>query len=129
LSEQLAAANATYQDTRLEKKLEQLQMESADMDRADLSEANRQMYLKGSKNRLYNAMKGKRGQYLLQEEDHGHEVEQLQQKLHDLDLYRGVVDGVFSEELRAAVETFQSRNGLEVDGVAGPATLRSLGLY
>ena len=129
LSSKLTAANEVFQDERLAKKLEQLQMEADDMDRADLSVENRQSYLKGSKNRLYNSMKGKRGQYMLQEQDAGFEVEQLQTKLQELQLYGGPVDGIYSDAVRKAVETFQTQNGLTTDGIAGPATLRSLGLY
>jgi len=129
LSSRIEVANSVFQDDRLEKKLEQLRMEAGDMDRADLNHENRQMYLKGSKNRLYNAKKGKRGQYLLQEADSGYEVEQLQTKLQELHIYTGAVDGVYSEELRRAVEAYQGQNSLEADGIAGPATLRSLGLY
>jgi murein L,D-transpeptidase YcbB/YkuD len=129
LTTRIQQANAVLEDERLEKKLEQLEMEVGDMERADLNEANRQMYLKGSKNRLYNAMKGKRGQYMLQEKDSGYEVKQLQTRLEDLQLYTGPVDGNYSEAVRKAVEAYQGRNGLETDGVAGPATLRSLNLY
>ncbi|MEZ4651940.1 MAG: peptidoglycan-binding domain-containing protein, partial [Candidatus Eisenbacteria bacterium] len=121
--------NVVFQDERLAKKLEQLQMEADDMDRADESAENRQVYLKGSKNRLYNSMKGKRGQYMLQKQDSGYEVEQLQTKLQELQLYSGPVDGVYSEAVRKAVEAFQTQNHLTTDGIAGPATLRSLGLY
>lgn len=129
LRSRIETANAVLQDVRLDKKLEQLSMEAGDMDRADLDESDRQMYLKGSKNRLYNAQRGKRGQYLLQEAASGYEVEQLQAKLQELHLYTGAIDGVYSEEVRKAVETYQELNGLEPDGIAGPATLRSLRLY
>jgi LysM repeat protein len=38
-----------------------------------------------------------------------------------------VIDGYFGAETTAAVRRYQRRAGLSVDGVAGPATLRSLG--
>jgi len=37
-------------------------------------------------------------------------------------------DGVYGLETEAAVASFQARNGLQVDGQAGPQTLRALGL-
>jgi resuscitation-promoting factor RpfB len=37
-------------------------------------------------------------------------------------------DGVFGKQTKRAVKRYQRRKGLEVDGVAGPATLSSLGL-
>ncbi|HYP03739.1 MAG TPA: peptidoglycan-binding protein, partial [Cyanobium sp.] len=40
----------------------------------------------------------------------------------------GSFDGVFGERTELAVRTFQSRQGLLVDGVAGPLTLGALGL-
>ncbi len=40
----------------------------------------------------------------------------------------GSFDGVFGERTELAVRTFQSRQGLLVDGIAGPLTLRELGL-
>jgi hypothetical protein len=40
----------------------------------------------------------------------------------------GSFDGVFGERTELAVRTFQSRQGLLVDGIAGPMTLGGLGL-
>lgn len=37
-------------------------------------------------------------------------------------------DGVFGKQTKRAVKRFQRGHGLEVDGVAGPATLSALGL-
>jgi hypothetical protein len=53
----------------------------------------------------------------------GTAVKQLQRKL-------GVspVSGYFGNETRGAVKRFQKRHGLAADGVAGPATLRALGI-
>jgi Ca-activated chloride channel family protein len=129
LSQRLQDANATYQDERLDKKMEQLRMESDEMHWADLNEQNRQSYLKGSKERFYQAKRGKRGKYMLQENDTGYEVRQLQARLTDLGLYTGPVNGEYNVEVARAVSEYQRTNGLTVDGIAGPATLRSLSLY
>jgi hypothetical protein len=59
--------------------------------------------------------------------DRGPDVRALQAQLNA----RGaslLVDGDFGRATQAAVMAFQARNGLEVDGVAGPQTLTELGL-
>jgi N-acetylmuramoyl-L-alanine amidase len=38
------------------------------------------------------------------------------------------VDGVYGSKTEAAVRKFQQKNGLTVDGLAGPATLKALGM-
>src|SRR5437667_4781908 len=53
----------------------------------------------------------------------GTAVEQLQRKLHVRP-----VSGYFGTKTKAAVQRFQRRHGLTADGVAGPATLRRLGM-
>lgn len=129
LSQRMQHANVTYQDVRIDKKMEQLHMETEEMREADLNEANRQSYLKGSKERFYQAKRGKRSKYMLQENDKGYDVRQLQTRLADLGLYTGPVDGEYDSEVASAVSEYQSTNGLSVDGIAGPATLKSLSLY
>ncbi len=64
----------------------------------------------------------------LKQGDRGPEVKRLQQKLIELGFRPGTPDGVFGLNTRFAVGSFQRRSGLVVDGVAGPATLRALGL-
>jgi peptidoglycan hydrolase-like protein with peptidoglycan-binding domain len=53
-------------------------------------------------------------------------VKRLQQRLKDLNYYSGTVDGKYGAGTVAAVQSFQSKNGLTVDGVAGPATQQRL---
>ena len=53
----------------------------------------------------------------------GSAVKQLQRKLHVKP-----VSGYFGNETRGAVKRFQKRRGLKADGIAGPATLRALGI-
>jgi len=59
----------------------------------------------------------------------GSNVVQLQQKLKDWGFYRGNPDGVYGAETYKAVKKFQQRQGLGADGVAGPSTLKALGLW
>lgn len=59
----------------------------------------------------------------------GNEVRQIQQNLKSWGYYAGSVDGIFGMETKKAVVLFQQRNGLNADGVAGPATLKALGIY
>lgn len=58
----------------------------------------------------------------------GQEVRQIQQKLRELGLYSGSVDGVYGTATQKAVRQFQKNCGLTVDGVAGSKTLLYLGL-
>lgn len=54
-------------------------------------------------------------------------VKQVQHLLGFLGFYQGTVDGVFGEQSRAALESFQRRfGGLEVDGVPGEKTQAAL---
>ena len=58
----------------------------------------------------------------------GEAVEQLQTKLKRWGYYTGAVDGIFGSQTKAAVEYFQRRNGLAVDGIVGDETAKALGL-
>ena len=58
----------------------------------------------------------------------GETVREIQQLLLDWGYYSGEVDGVFGSQTEDAVEYFQRKNGLTVDGKVGPATLEALGL-
>lgn len=58
----------------------------------------------------------------------GSEVQQIQTRLKSWGYYTGAVDGVYGAGTRDAVITFQRKNGLTADGVAGSATLRAIGL-
>jgi murein DD-endopeptidase MepM/ murein hydrolase activator NlpD len=54
-------------------------------------------------------------------------VAALQVALRAKRLYAGTIDGVRGPMTIAGVRRFQSRRGLAVDGIAGPATRRALG--
>lgn len=56
------------------------------------------------------------------------EVTQIQTKLKERGLYAGNIDGIFGTQTQAAVIQFQKQKGLTPDGIAGPATLRALGI-
>lgn len=58
----------------------------------------------------------------------GETVRQIQEKLLDWGYYSGEVDGVFGSKTEEAVEYFQKKNGLAVDGKVGPETLAALGM-
>ena len=58
----------------------------------------------------------------------GSVVSQIQTKLKNWGYYAGAVDGVYGSKTEAAVRSFQQKNGLTVDGKAGPATLAALGI-
>jgi len=64
---------------------------------------------------------------ILRRGERGKPVMNLQQALARHKLYTGKVDGIFGHGTEAAVLEFQRANGLEADGLAGPATLTKLG--
>lgn len=64
---------------------------------------------------------------VLQYSDRGSDVRKLQNKLIDLGyMPEGSADGAYGYQTYNAVRDFQKANGLEADGVAGPATLTNL---
>ena len=129
LANELSDKNTTLSDMQITKKIEALKMETEEMNQADRSEQQRATYLKKSKERLYQSQRGKRGKSLLQEGDHGYDVEILQEALQSRGFYTGPIDGQFTPELTIAVREFQRQESLTVDGIAGPATLKALGIY
>ena len=58
----------------------------------------------------------------------GNEVTQIQTKLKRWGYYTGNVDGIYGAQTLNAVKYFQRKNGLTVDGIAGPATLKAMGI-
>lgn len=58
----------------------------------------------------------------------GSEVTQIQTKLKRWGYYSGSVDGIYGTQTVNAVKYFQRKNGLTVDGIAGPATLKAMGI-
>lgn len=58
----------------------------------------------------------------------GSEVTQIQTKLKRWGYYSGNVDGIYGTQTVNAVKYFQRKNGLTADGIAGPATLKSMGI-
>ena len=67
------------------------------------------------------------GEYVtLQYGDQGSLVMRLQQALKNQGYYTGEVDGFYGDGTMSAVKAFQRVKGLNVDGIAGPATQRVL---
>ncbi|MBO4573340.1 MAG: spore cortex-lytic enzyme [Clostridia bacterium] len=58
----------------------------------------------------------------------GSVVKTIQTKLKRWGYYSGAIDGIYGSKTKAAVRYFQQRNGLTVDGVAGPKTLAAMGI-
>lgn len=59
----------------------------------------------------------------------GSEVTQIQTKLKRWGYYNGNIDGIYGSQTVEAVKYFQRKNGLTVDGIAGPATLKAMGIF
>lgn len=58
----------------------------------------------------------------------GDTVKQIQTKLKNWGYYTGSADGVFGEQTKKAVISFQKKNGLTADGAVGKKTLAALGI-
>lgn len=58
----------------------------------------------------------------------GTEVTNIQTRLKSWGYYSGSVDGIYGSGTVEAVKSFQRKNGLTPDGIAGPATLTKIGL-
>ena len=68
---------------------------------------------------------------VLRKDEHGPEVKALQERLNalgykDAEGHALGTDGKFGKRTKDAVEAFQRANHLEVDGIAGPDTLKAL---
>ncbi len=59
----------------------------------------------------------------------GSEVRQIQTKLKNWGYYTGGIDGVYGWQTESAVRSFQKKNNLKVDGIAGEKTLQAMGIY
>lgn len=59
----------------------------------------------------------------------GEEVKKIQTKLKNWGYYSGAIDGVYGWQTESAVKSFQKKNSLTADGVAGEATLNAMGIY
>ena len=59
----------------------------------------------------------------------GEEVRQIQTKLKRWGYYSGNVDGIYGSQTQEAVRYFQRKNNLKVDGIAGPETLKAMGIF
>ncbi len=53
-------------------------------------------------------------------------IEDAQTLLKDLDIYKGVIDGILGIETKNAIKEFQKLSGLVVDGILGPKTKSAL---
>lgn len=58
----------------------------------------------------------------------GKEVEAIQKNLKEYGLFNTSVTGYYGTQTEAAVRRFQKARGLTVDGIAGPQTLKALGI-
>jgi len=66
------------------------------------------------------------GDRVLRIGDEGADVAVLQQKLANLNLYIGKIDGIFGSGTERAVREFQQKNELTADGIAGEKTIKVL---
>lgn len=129
----LAARNDTLADRKVAAKIEALKMDAERAAAAPApSSASAQQMMKQSRQVIYQASRGKTGKLMLQRGDHGPEVARLVEALARSGVYPGKPgkeDEEYDDTVEKAVRSFQQREKLPVDGVAGPTTLNRLGLY
>ncbi len=65
---------------------------------------------------------------VLRQGSSGGEVKEVQRRLKNWGYYFGEVDGIYGPATVAAVKSFQRKNGLTADGIAGKATFAALGM-
>lgn len=58
----------------------------------------------------------------------GAEVRAIQEKLKERGLYKIAVDGIYGAKTKEAVIKFQKQQKIAADGIAGPVTLKKLGI-
>lgn len=58
----------------------------------------------------------------------GAEVRAIQEKLKERGLYKIAVDGIYGTKTKEAVIKFQKQQKIAADGIAGPVTLKKLGI-
>lgn len=78
---------------------------------------------------LYNMFSANMVQALSKYGSRGAEVTQIQTKLKRWGYYYGNADGIYGSQTLGAVKSFQRKNGLAVDGIAGKNTLEAMGIY
>ncbi len=65
---------------------------------------------------------------VLKQGSRGDTVRKIQQRLKNWGYYKGSVDGIYGAQTRRAVISFQRKNGLVADGIAGNKTLQAIGI-
>ena len=76
----------------------------------------------------YAVYKNKSENVLSKKGSTGNEVIQIQKKLKNWGYYSGEIDGIYGSKTKNAVEKFQRKNGLKIDGIAGKNTLDAMGI-
>ena len=86
------------------------------------------LFIAGLSAIVYKYEKNKAVETLSKYGSRGSEVTQIQTKLKRWGYYSGSIDGIYGTQTVNAVKYFQRKNGLTADGIAGPATLKAMGI-
>ena len=65
---------------------------------------------------------------VLKQGSQGEIVKKVQTKLKNWGYYTGAIDGIYGKQTKSAVQYFQRKNGLVVDGVVGDKTASAMGI-
>jgi len=130
LAADLDRQNAVLKDRTLAAKVEALALDQERLAAAPAGAAPAaQAMAKATRSQAYQVARGKTVALLLQKGDRGPEVARLAEALTAAGVLKVAGSDEFDQAMVAAVRAYQQREGLTVDGVAGPATLNRLGLY
>lgn len=109
-------------------KMEQLAAMEAKVDQLAQSPDQQNSLNKAAKYGAYQSAKGQKQGILLKRGDKGLPVVKLQQALIKSGQFKGPANGVFDETVEKALIEFQKTHGVSPDGIAGPSTLKALGI-
>lgn len=126
--QQSSLAMAAPANKAVASKMEQMAQDEKNMDAASRDTDMLKSMSKSSKASAYMSAKGQTQGLMLKRGDTGFMVEKLQNALKAKGLYSKDVDGVYSPDVEAAVKQFQKSQSINADGVAGPETMRALGV-
>lgn len=109
-------------------KAQAIKHDQARLEEAAADQEVQKSMTKAAKSSAYQSSQGKQQGYMLQRGDQGFMVEKLQNALTAKGFYQGEINGQYGPEVEEAVKKFQKNQGIEQDGLAGPATQKALGL-
>ncbi|MDR3073770.1 MAG: VWA domain-containing protein [Deltaproteobacteria bacterium] len=127
-AKQAELAGAAPKNAVIAAKVARMAADEQAMSQPALSPSAQAGMQKSAKFSAYQSAKGSNQGKLLKSGDSGFLVEKLENALKKAGFYTRDAGGKYGPEVEAAVRAFQKSRSFTVDGVAGPETLKALGL-